>query len=823
MALSFLAWLLAASSFAAGPSSEESVDAVSAARQPELTKPAPLGPVAIPYPSDATILPTPVEVTVRLTVDAEGAVTRVELLKGAGAPFDQAVLVGATHFRFRPASYEGTPTAVQVDFTQRFAPPDVATPPLAQLRGILLEKGTHTQIANARVQVGAYLLRSDSVGHFAVLLPPGAYEVEVEAAGYKPFRVREDLAAAAPVEVRYLLERVSYAPYETVVVSKRELSEPAPTSLRGRELTEIPGTFGDPFRVVSTLPGVAQAFSLLNYPIVRGTSPGNTAFLLDGTRVPQLFHLLAGPAVVHPELIDEVDFYPGGFGARYGGYTGGIVDGHTRRARPSEHRVELDADLTKAGLFVRAPVPYLGASATIAGRYGYPGLLLGLVSPDLSLSYWDYQARLDGGASSHWTAFAFGSFDQLQQTHVQAIDVLGSQQVTEETHTSRIQFHRFDLRYQSELGGWPATAQLSLGVDQVLLPPEQAGAPRGTLTTWSLMPRLLLGHRLADSLAIEAGIEGTRRLLRFGGSFGDQLPTGVDDEVLLGGVFTETPWAVSEDLLLVPGVRADVYHNETAQRLSVDPRFTWRYRLQRSTAGDTWLKGSAGIYHQPPRFIVPLPGFDEVGLEKGLLRSWQVSLGSELPVGAGFELDANAYYQRLDPIFFDLTTNPTRIGTLDAGGNGEENLLLARRVGRSLGLELLVRKQQHGALFGWLSYTLSRSERRYAGHFIPYDFDRTHMLHVVLGYRLPRNWQFGVSTQLHSGRPKTTRRGYNAGRTAPFFRADVRIDKRAVWNDWLLDLYIDIVNVTLSAEQLDNESDSGVRYVIPTVGLRAVL
>src|SRR5205814_553147 len=83
------------------------------------------------------------------------------------------------------------------------------------------------------------------------------------------------------------------------------------------EIQQVPGTFGDPFRVVQTLPGVASVVSLLPFPIVRGATPSSTGFLLDGTRVPLLYHLLSGPSVIHPEFIDEIQFYPGGAPAPY--------------------------------------------------------------------------------------------------------------------------------------------------------------------------------------------------------------------------------------------------------------------------------------------------------------------------------------------------------------------------------------------------------------------------------------------------------------------------------------------------------------------------
>src|SRR5690606_34630997 len=154
---------------------------------------------------------------------------------------------------------------------------------------------------------------SEADGRFSLDLPPGEAQVEVILTGYRRFLVREPLEEGREVEVRYLVERERYDPYETVVIGRAERKEVSRTTLRDREIRQVPGTFGDPFRVVGTLPGVTQTMSLIAYPIVRGSNPGATGILIDGIRVPQLFHFLGGPAVIHPSFIDRVDFYPGNF------------------------------------------------------------------------------------------------------------------------------------------------------------------------------------------------------------------------------------------------------------------------------------------------------------------------------------------------------------------------------------------------------------------------------------------------------------------------------------------------------------------------------
>ena len=115
---------------------------------------------------------------------------------------------------------------------------------------------------------------------------------------------------------------------------------------------------------------------------------------------------------------------------------------------------------------------------------------------------------------------------------------------------------------------------------------------------------------------------------------------------------------------------------------------------------------------------------------------------------------------------------------------------------------------------------MSRSERLREGGWSAFDFDRTHILNLVVQMPLPRRWQLGFRAQLQTGRPLTTTAGLSSVRASTFVRFDVRIDKTAVWNDWLLDFYVDVSNTVLAAEELQPGTE--VRYVLPTLGFRAM-
>ena len=76
-----------------------------------------------------------------------------------------------------------------------------------------------------------------------------------------------------------------------------ELPAPGVQTITRAEVRLLPGAFGDPFRAIDVLPGVTPLASGLPYFFVRGAPPGNVGYLLDGIRVPLLYHIGLGPSL----------------------------------------------------------------------------------------------------------------------------------------------------------------------------------------------------------------------------------------------------------------------------------------------------------------------------------------------------------------------------------------------------------------------------------------------------------------------------------------------------------------------------------------------
>src|SRR5690606_1142286 len=392
------------------------------------------------------------EVLLIRLVDAEGNVEDVAIEASPHPALSDAAVEAARQLAFAPATLDGEPVAVRIPFTYFFrAPPPVEMPEVAVLHGRVRAQGTRAVIPDAVLHVEALPepVPAEPDGTFSLTLPPGEHRVCVTAMSHARRCFDEVLQTDQSLEVRYALLPDVVSPYETVVRGERERVEVSSVRLRGAELREVPGTMGDPFRVVMLMPGVASIGSGLAYPVVRGTQPAATGYFMDGVRVPALFHMALGPSIVHPEFLDGINFYPGAPPARFGRLLGGVVAGRVSRPREDRVRAVASIDLINAGAYLEVPIEQTGTSITLAGRYSYTGWLLaaaasagiagmGSNEPGAQADFSDYQGRIEQRiGNGRLRLLAFG-----------ATDIVGTRATGDNQFTGSLRqiFHRADLR-----------------------------------------------------------------------------------------------------------------------------------------------------------------------------------------------------------------------------------------------------------------------------------------------------------------------------------------------------------------------------------------
>lgn len=623
-------------------------------------------------------------------------------------------------------------------------------------------------------------------------------------------------------------------PTEIVVVGQRP--EPSRSvGLTRQEVRQIPGAFGDPFRAVEALPGVTPIVSGLPFFFIRGAPPGNAGYFLDGVRVPLLFHVGAGPSVVHPALIERVDLYPGGYPARFGRFSGGIVSGETAPPGVDLHG-EYNLRVFDAGAMVETPLADGRGALLLGGRYSFTALLFSLLSPGSTLDYWDYQARAsyDVTPRDRLGVFAFGSYDYAAQ------DTETEQRLT----LFETQFHRVDVRYDRLLPDGKLRTAFTVGRDTSTVQQNR------DVTSSLAGARTELEHRVSDQLLLRAGTDlaieryevdlGTQDLSPSAERVADLFATRNDVAL---GVRADAIIGIGPRLTLTPGLRVDLYGSRGATAWGIDPRLALRTQVSQKVA----LLTALGVAHQTPSFVVPVPGIQPTGLSRGLQRAIQESFGVEATLAEGMVATAtvfqNAFFDMSDPLgslepaqngcppglFPDDTLAGDRVvqpegngtfcgprflpGTLGpdrSGGGGQgadsnngrraADAFTVRTMGKAYGFELLLKRKLTKKLGGFLSYTLSRSTRTFDGRSYVASFDRTHVGNVALAYELGKGWRAGVRVSAYSGLPQRSDTG-PSGRLPAFWRLDLRAEKRfRIGKTGFLSVVAEWMNATLQKE-----------------------
>jgi TonB family protein len=765
------------------------------------------------------------DVTLKITIDTNGAVTGAVVETPVGHGFDEAAIAAAQKLEFEPATRDGKPIPVVIRFHYHF------TPPHAALSGRVVKAGVERPLPGATVIVRdkdgkerTAVTGADGAWRIADL-PAGTYHLKVTAAGMLPHETDESVnpgeeavavdrlqpEAAAPTTpapaASGTTQKAEEAPEEVEVHGEKPPREVTKRTLDQREINRIPGTGGDALRSLQNLPGVARAPGLAGILIVRGSAPQDTVYFIDGTPVPLVYHFGGLSSVVPTEMIDRIDFYPGNFGAQYGRALGGVVDVGLIDPKGDKLHGLAEVDLLDSRLVAQGPIGDTGWKFAVGGRRSYFDLWLGPVlqatgaGVSVAPVYYDYQAILskDIDKRSNIRFAFFGSDDQFKILTKTANASDPTLSGTIGTHTG---FWRGQILYRNKLSDTTELRlNLAAGEDYMEL---FLGNIFFDLYDYPVTGRAEIAEKLGPHLTMNLGTDFIYAPYNAAAQFppppvpGQPPPgpfsaqplrattaSGSVFEPAFYAEFEATPWRGGR---IVPGIRLDYADNTKSWDLA--PRIIARQDV--TSEPRTTLKGGIGVYDQPPTPEQTNPVFGMVGLVSE--RSVQYDLGVEREFTRYIEGSLEGFYKQLDDL---VITGLGNTGT-----------------GVVYGGELLLRYKPDDRFFGWLSYTLSQSLRRNApGQPLrTFQFDETHVLTAIGSYRLGDGWEFGARFRLASGYMYTpSQYGFydeNVGtpvalsayppfgsRLPLFHSLDLRVDKtwKTKWGK--LGMYLDVLNV----------------------------
>jgi hypothetical protein len=543
---------------------------------------------------------------------------------------------------------------------------------------------------------------------------------------------------------------------------------------------------------------------------------------------------------------------------------GGVVDVKTK-TKIEDAKMSFGADLLDSQVYFQMPLGPEKDHAIMAGfRRSYIDLFIPIFTggTDFTIKpvYWDYQTKYlsptrNGG---QFSLFVYG-FDDLLAIATPKDVAQGQDQDTQGDLRTRYGSHRIIGAWTKEFS--PKTSlllQQSFGYDDQDFGLGDAFRIRSRI--YLAETRVELKYKPFESIEWVQGID-------FIGGFWDfnfKAPfsySDVDDPLaeretsLLDGKGSAwspdlyaklllRPLANRDRWLITPSVRANTSYltyggsvtGESGgapwRRISIDPRFATRFQISENVS----VKGATGLYHQPPQ------PFESVGLGTDVTlqyeRAWNSSVGIEHTIVPYLSWDLELFYRDLGQLIV-LSDNFNGFGSSPFTNAG---------IGRAYGMEFILRHQPNNRFFGWISYTLSKSERKdYPDqNWYPFDYDQTHILSIQAGYDLPHD--FGISAQMQyvTGNPTTPLNagvfdvdsniyngfqigGYNGERMPPFFQTSLRVDKLWTFKRWQLETYLDLLNVVRGVNpefRIYNYDYSESAYIrglpiIPNFGIEA--
>jgi outer membrane receptor for ferrienterochelin and colicin len=689
---------------------------------------------------------------------------------------------------------------------------------------------------------------SDLDGNYSIEnIPPGLYNVEFSYVGFKKETIFEvQVSNAKPIYLSVSLkEDVSLIEAVEIKGTPTDRTEESPLSLRtigANEIQRNPGGNRDISRVIQSLPGVTYTPSFRNDIIIRGGAPNENRFYLDGIEVPNINHFATqgssgGPVgLINVDFIREVEFYSGAFPVNYGNALSSVFSFEQRDGRTDKWGGTFTLGSSDLGISAEGP---LGdkSSVLFSARRSYLQFLFGAIGLPFLPTYNDFQykQKIKIDQKNEITIIGLGAIDQFA--------------LNTEDDTSAYQKYI--------LGFLPAQTQWNYTIGASYKHFRKNGYSTFVLSRNMLNNRSFkyinndetnpdnkifdyTSREMENKFRYEETVDVKNFRIRGGVNFELAKYTNdtyqliaLEDEVLTvdyvsdlqfqkWGAFVQSSTTLLDyRLTLSFGLRADANnYSESMQNLldQLSPRLSASYKLT-----DLWsLNFNTGIYYQ-------LPAYTVLGYADGennfvnkannitYIQSNHIVAGTEYRPNSYLRFTLEGFYKQYKNYPFSLrdSVSLANLGA-DFGVIGDEPVT-STSDGRSYGVEFLAQQKLNKNFYGILSvtYVVSEFEDK-NGEYAPSSWDNRTIIALTAGKKFKKNWEAGLKWRFSGGLPYTpfdkefssliyvwdiNRQGLvdfdrlNEERLAPYHQLDIRIDKKWFFDEWNLDVYVDIQNV----------------------------
>ena len=620
------------------------------------------------------------------------------------------------------------------------------------------------------------------------------------------------------------------------------------------EIRRSPGSAGDIFRAIETLPGVSSSGGEFSAFAVRGGSPRDNIVVVDNIPFDKVSHFDGGTeeqeaqggrfSIFTPGLIDEATFQAGGFSAKYGGKMASFVDLKIKEGNKESFMINGTYDVLGWEVNYDGP-SYLHdkTSVLFSARHqnfktildmtgqkdlGYPSFsdivlkttteidprnkisILGIYSPEFfertvgnvyEIDTKDYD---NGLAKSEDTKYLLGMNWRI---------LTGPASVLENT-----------LYYRGNVADFWRSQSYVYEVNGMLIPKEQAYVRKDYYTAKSRENELGVKSQFTYNPSVQSTIEAGIQIQRISVEY-DNYQNGPDtlftfdandygpdpskyfivlDPAFVTNIFearkftyagfADYQYAITDKFMVQPGVRYE--YNEFNSKGYASPRFSASYDLTERIK----LRAATGIYYQAPELRIVW--FDGTNALLKNERAVHYIAGTTMYLSDDIKLTTEIYHKDLD----DLIIKPDRTSEKRTNGGS----------GYARGIDMGLVKKFVDKWYGQVNYSYSTSKRNDnngLGEY-NYDFDQPHIFNILFGYEFNNEWSFSTKWKFATGRPKDSYivhadifnnpnymrfskeiTGNNTERLPDFHTWNIRVDYRKQFGSVALVAFLDILNL----------------------------
>ncbi len=710
---------------------------------------------------------------------------------------------------------------------------NIYSQPKGELAGEVLDKYTQSYLDGVNVEIlGTGLTaKTNSNGTFVIKdILPGVYEVRFTNVNYLTYTANS--VAVLSGALNKITAELLQLSTEEVLIETSRFQKPVDASvsyktLSFEELRRFPGGLEDIGRILQSLPGAALTNDGRNDIVVRGGSPSENLFIVDGFLVNNINHFgsqgaTGGPlSIINLDFIREVNFLTGGFSAKYGDKLSSVTEIKLKEGNTERLSGKINLSGTGFGANFEGPLPFKNKSSwLVSARRSYLDIIFNASGFSFVPEYTDFQANAHYHINSkNFLNFSsLGAIDKVrfnnsnEENKQKNERILANNQnsysaglswksllsknsfsqVTLSRNFTNYLFSKRDTNFIETFSNRSKEGDVQLKAEYSVKPESES-----FLTFGVTGQTILLNYNInknADTLDYIDPSTGNKIII-------PEIEILQNKRTYKASAYAELNRTFLKRLKVTAGIRYD-YFDLINQKSYVSPRVSFSFIINPKLT----FTGSYGIFYQSPSYIWLLGSSGNLNLKD--IRADHYIAGIEYLLDESTKLTIEGYYKKYSnyPVsnvrpYLILANN----GGFDSQNSFGLEPLTSDGKGNAKGIELFLQKTLTKSLYGTFSFSYSDVKyTAFDGIERRSDYDNRYILNALVGYRIGREWELSAKLRLSGGRPYTPINEtdgtidytkYNSLTLPVYHRLDVRAEKRWNYTKWTLITYIDIQNI----------------------------